>query len=169
MGVIMSIRDIFKKTTIVRSEAINGSGFLSLVHYYRWVLFQWGDYRIYLHHFINSDGWEAPHDHPKTFISIGLWGSYREHIYGSRGKYLGSRIFRAPWIRKFPATHIHRIEVVEGCTPAWTICLTGRVTRRWGFWKLNHPYKRKRGRRRWVYWEKFVEQAKNGESGLTVS
>ena len=46
---------------------------------HRWRLASFGRKRfLYLHHFVGSDWSRDPHDHPKRFISIGLWGSYIE-------------------------------------------------------------------------------------------
>jgi hypothetical protein len=64
---------------------------------------------------------------PRDFISIGLWGKYREVTPR------GSRIFRAPWIRSFPATHIHRLEMIGG-GDCWTLVIVLKAVRAWGFW-----------------------------------
>ena len=114
-----------------------------------------GKRRIYLHRFLGPDWGRDPHDHPKWFLSIGLWGSYtEEYAYpyvGYTGKACGAqRTYRAPWVRLFPATHIHRIKEIgkRGC---WTLVVTGRKTREWGFWRRN-----RRGKFVWVPWEQYV-------------
>ena len=93
---------------------------------------------IYIHHFVGNDWSLDLHDHPKRFISIGIKGSYREITK------TGDHWYRAPWIRWFPATHAHRIETPPaGC---WTLAITLRATREWGFWHDGQ----------WVHWHDYV-------------
>ena len=120
---------------------------------HRWRLASFGRKRfLYLHHFVGSDWSRDPHDHPKRFISIGLWGGYVEesHNWTHRMALLRFRelragrpfterfawpnrtVYRAPWIRSFPAAHIHRLILPPGGT-CWTLVFTGRETKPWGF------------------------------------
>ena len=117
--------------------------------------------RLYLHHFLGDDWAQDMHDHPKEFYSIGLWGSYVEErpwgvcpsIFfslppGTVGVPYGGVIrdtYRAPWIRRFPAHHIHRLVEAKG---AWTLVYTGPTTRPWGFWQG----------KMWVPWRHYVEK-----------
>jgi hypothetical protein len=102
-------------------EEING-GERCPTYLWRWTILKWsGHFSIYLHHFVGDDWSFDLHDHPKRFISIGLWGWYIEQTPCKHG--LESRtdikIYRAPWIRSFPAEHIHRIECpTKNC---WTL------------------------------------------------
>jgi len=103
----------------------------------RWVLFRWGGRVIYLHKIESSDWAREPHDHPKWFVSIGLWGSYMEEVYEANITprslmCVEHREWRAPWFRKFPATHIHRLLITKGV--AWTLVFTGKHTQDWGFY-----------------------------------
>lgn len=119
----MSILDrIFGK-----AEEINGRERCP-TYLYRWTLFQWAKhFSIYLHHFVGDDWSRDLHDHPKRFISIGLRGWYIEETPTH-----GKRIYRAPWIRTFPATHIHRLAVPsKNC---WTLVIVLKPVREWGFW-----------------------------------
>ena len=108
---------------------------------------------IYLHKFLASDWSRDLHDHPKRFVSIGLWGGYVEerlvrhpyHHLGDSRSWRDRRQYKAPWIRTFPANHIHRVRVTpKGC---WTLVLVGGTTREWGFWVTpfkwmhNRPYR----------------------------
>lgn len=103
-----------------------------------------GNRRIYLHHFVGDDWSRDPHDHPKAFWSIGLWGGYVEEVFERRPVRIGrlplrlvlahTLRWRAPWIRRFPAEHIHRIRLADG-RHAWTLVITGPETRPWGFWR----------------------------------
>lgn len=119
-------------------EEINGADRCA-THLYRWTLFRCRWFSIYLHKFVGEDWSKDQHDHPKRFLSIGLAGSYRE--FTPRGQ----RVFRAPWIRTFPAEHIHRIELVDG-KPCWTLVTVFAATRPWGFWHLGQ----------WINWRTYV-------------
>lgn len=105
---------------------------------------------LYLHHFIGDDV-SLPHDHPKWFISIGLWGSYKEEIF-KKGVLHAVRTYTAPWIRFFPAEHQHRLfleslpELKRGklkypSRSCWTLVISGRPFRKWGFWHSNGTFK----------------------------
>lgn len=107
-------------------EVINGHGRQEYLH--RWVLYRSERSCVYLHHFVGSDWSRDVHDHPKPFTSIGLWGRYREHSPGG-----GPVEYRAPWLRRFPAKHIHRLTLAPGET-CWTLCRVGSIEREWGFW-----------------------------------
>lgn len=119
----------------------------------RWTLLKlWGGRGLYLHHFIGDDWSRDLHDHPKRFISIGLWGRYREEtpsagVVGGRADFPGNhtRVYSAPWLRTFPAKHIHRISLVDG-RPCWTLVLVLRTSRSWGFWH----------RGEWIPWRQYV-------------
>ena len=114
---------------LFRMERINGG--------YRWRLTRIGWLGIYLHHF--DDDWVgAMHDHPYRIVSIGLLGKYKEETPS------GARIHRAPWVRSFPALHIHRIVMVDGGS-CWTIMIALKPVRTWGFytsagWMPWHKY-----------------------------
>ena len=71
---------------------------------HRWTLACFRDgRRVYLHRYLGSDWSRDMHDHPKAFWSIGLWGGYVEQTPD------GMRQWRAPWVRRFPAEHRHRL------------------------------------------------------------
>lgn len=127
-------------------EDINGDG-LCPTYMVRWTLLRTPWFKVYLHHFLGDDWAIDPHDHPKAFRSIGLWGSYIEERYDSEGVKIGEKLWRAPWYRFFPAEHIHRIRSRE-TGGAWTICIVGRIQRDWGFW-FQHA---------WIEWSTYVRQ-----------
>ena len=121
----------------------------------RWTLLKlWDGIGVYLHHFVGDDWSLDMHDHPKRFISIGLWGAYREGIPTDPASndpsalYTGVtwRTFRAPWLRTFPAQHIHRIELLEDRQPCWTLVIVLANERRWGFWHAGT----------WIPWRDYV-------------
>ena len=136
-------------------EVINGAGRCPYLH--RWCLFV-GPFgiRLYLHKFVGSDWSRDLHDHPKRFISIGLWGSYIEETPATpwpHGEHQARKIpprarnqrrYRAPWIRSFPAEHIHRL--ILDCPVCWTLVLTLPESRPWGFWV----------RGEWIPWKQYV-------------
>lgn len=110
---------------VFRMEEINGAERCP-TYLFRWTLLKLGSYGVYLHHFVGDDWAKDFHDHPKRFISIGLRGQYKEETPG------GSRIFRAPWIRSFAATHAHRLAMIDG-GDCWTLVIVLKAVRRWGF------------------------------------
>ncbi len=125
----------FEKELI--GEKINGKHYLI-----RWTLFRCSKFVVYLHKFCRSDMARDMHDHPAPFISIGLWGSYLEHTPRL------DRYWSAPWFRRFPSKHIHRITTIgkRGC---WTLCITFRPREReWGFWVKGA----------WVPWTQYHEK-----------
>jgi hypothetical protein len=107
------------------AEEINGHNRCP-TYLYRWTIIttRWG--KVYLHKFVGDDWSLDFHDHPKRFISIGLWGSYLEATPA------GERRYRAPWFRTFAASHQHRISTPWG--HCWTLVIVLRQTREWGFW-----------------------------------
>jgi hypothetical protein len=107
-------------------EEINGAKRCP-TYLYRWTLLRTSLFAIYLHHFVGDDWARDLHDHPKRFISIGLWGAYVEETP------FGERFYAAPWIRTFPSIHIHRLRLIQQ-KPCWTVVVVGPLQREWGFW-----------------------------------
>jgi hypothetical protein len=139
-----------------KAEEING-GNRCPTYLYRWAILprrlseRIGKVNVYLHRFVGDDWALDLHDHPKRFISIGLWGSYVEHtpkFCWGNGRLCESctrqRVWRAPWIRSFPANHIHRLTGPTPERPCWTLVVVGREVRSWGFWNLGEfiPWRR---------------------------
>lgn len=120
-------------------EEINGADRCP-TYLFRWTLLRTRWFGVYLHHFVADDWSLDHHDHPKRFTSIGLWGRYVEETPE------GERLFRAPWVRSFPAEHRHRIRLPEGCRSCWTLVIVGSATRPWGFWHLGE----------WIPWKQYV-------------
>ena len=112
-----------------KCEEINGAERCP-TYLYRWTVMSTRWLKVYLHHFTGDDWSLDLHDHPKRFISVGLWGWYVEETPGHF--YNRQRVYSAPWIRTFPAEHRHRISVPsKNC---WTLAIVGRASREWGFW-----------------------------------
>lgn len=108
-------------------EEING-GNRCPTYLFRWTLFYFRGFGAYVHRFVGDDWSRDFHDHPKRFISIGVHGQYVEETPN------GERIFKAPWVRSFPAEHMHRLRLVNG--ECWTIVIVLKAVRPWGFWHL---------------------------------
>lgn len=142
---------------LFKCEEINGHERCP-AYMYRWTLFQprrpsfWRGFGIYVHKFVGDDWTRDMHDHPKRFISIGLSGRYLEHtprgvVPATDGSaaFEKTELFQAPWIRTFPASHIHRLTMVDRY-PCWTLVIVLRTVREWGFWPRGH----------WVPWRTYV-------------
>lgn len=118
-------------------EEINGGG--APTYLFRWTLFRAKSFQVYIHHFVGDDWSKDLHDHPKRFISIGLWGGYTEETPA------GEQRFRAPWVRSFPAEHVHRLRLAPGTT-CWTLVIVLKAVRQWGFWRAG----------RFIPWREYV-------------
>lgn len=120
----------------------------------RWYLIprnRW--FNIYLHKFLRDDDDRALHDHPWWFLSFMIAGSYAEYTSTDR-------IERARFSLAFrPATHKHRVELPKSLAgkpiPCWTLVVTGRKVREWGFWCPKG----------FVPWYKFVQPTDHGNIG----
>jgi hypothetical protein len=119
------IRKMFKY------ETMDGNGQCP-IYLERWTILLAFKCGIYLHHFLGDDWSSDPHDHPRRFISIGLKGWYDEEIYAPCGTSSRTDRYKAPWVRSFPATHIHRIKAKE-CGNVWTLVTVLPKSRDWGF------------------------------------
>jgi hypothetical protein len=96
----------------------------------RWVLLgkrKAGAWRLFLHCFHRSDFDKALHDHPWSFVSLVLWPGSWEHTWEGVKWYgpLSLLRRRARWA--------HRVEIEPGRL-VWTLVLSGRYERKWGFW-----------------------------------
>lgn len=78
-----------------------------------------------VHHWLSHDDDRAFHDHPWWFITFVIKGAYSD-VSPGRVDYL-----RAGSIRYRPALHQHTVYPGTGC---WTLLITGRPLRKWGFW-----------------------------------
>lgn len=91
----------------------------------RWVIDFWF-FSIRLHHWLSSDDQRNFHDHPWWYLSLVLKGGYTD-------RNPEDSIRRTPGsINFFPATHQHTVLVDKG--GCWTLLITGREKRTWGFW-----------------------------------
>ena len=115
-----------------------------------WILPRNNWCNIYLHQFLLSDE-PRLHDHPYSWISIVLKGGYFENLYKR-----ACRVVLPGSIRYGKATDLHYITLfpdwskgnLRGTSlrPAWTIFITGRRKRDWGFLILD----------KWVPWRQVL-------------
>lgn len=113
----------------------------------RWMLFPKNRFfNIYLHNFVRSDDPRALHDHPYPNVSIVLTGGYLEHFtHGIRQRLPGAVVFRR-------AATPHRIELIRGSRPVWTLFFCGPRVREWGFHCPGG----------WRVWSEFVAPTPDG-------
>lgn len=136
--------EILDKT--FRLEEINGDG-VCPTYLFRWTLLVTRWFKVYLHHFVGDDWSKDLHDHPKRFVTIGLRGRYVEQTpYDDDSLRIKEREFKAPWVRSFPATYVHRLRLHPG-EDCWTIAIVFKSVRQWGFWNNGN----------WIHWRKYVD------------
>lgn len=130
---------------------------------------------VYLHKFMRSDV-DTLHDHPWWFLSVILRGGYIEHTESADRKMVlrcRTSLFdvRSPFWRRSigfrPATHRHQVVLpsINGVEqPCWTLIVTGRNVRAWGFWCPTYkrgPFNVRDGER-FVPWQKFTAAGSAG-------
>lgn len=99
-------------------------------------------FKILLHRMDGPDFDRYPHDHPWPFVSFVLLGSYTDEQTTGRRKlvpggytrvYRPGRLVKHRWFQRLPATGIyHRILAIHR-QPTWTLVLTGKKKRTWGY------------------------------------
>lgn len=92
---------------------------------YRWV----ADFKLFsirIHKWVGSDDQRHPHDHPWWFITIPLYGCYYDITEERKEVVWPLRI------RFRPAKHQHKVELIS--KTCWTLLITGKQTRDFGFW-----------------------------------
>ena len=129
----------------------------------RYTLLQFRGWALYLHIFHRSDH-DTPHDHPWSFWTLILWRGYREEVPEARaasmvrtGQERGwSAYLSTGWTSRRrlwpgtlhyrPATHAHRVELLDG-KPAVTLVLRTPYVREWGFFTPTG----------WQQWREYFE------------
>ncbi len=102
---------------------------------------------VYVHKFCRSDDDRALHDHPWWFVSLMLRGSYSEVTEDARTRRTAPEPLRLFWgdspVAFRRAEWRHRVQLMPlsgpdlrkvGELPCWTLIVTGRRVRTWGFW-----------------------------------
>ena len=88
----------------------------------------WFPFNIFIHKFLQSDP-DDLHDHPWGFTTFILYGGYWEHTQS--GMYWRGPMF----CQTVKATHIHRVELEPRKPVCWTLFISYRKERDWGFYK----------------------------------
>jgi len=109
----------------------------------RYLLLRTPLFSVYLHNFLRSDNDRHCHDHPWSFLSLILTGSYVEHTLTA------TKLYRAGAIRYRPAEWLHWVEVAR---PMWTLIVVSRKRREWGFLT----------ERGWLPWERYEYEIPGG-------
>lgn len=102
---------------------------------YRWVLLT-PYFSIRLHHFIRSDDKRYFHDHAWDFYTFILKGCYWDVSKDMRTERKHLHLY------KVKAEHAHYVDIPYG--GCWTIVLSKKPKRKWGFWvddKFKRPLK----------------------------
>lgn len=119
----------------------------------RWYVLKTPWVSIYLHNMLRNDDDRALHDHPWANCSLILAGGFVEVMPHGEGF---RRLRRRPGSLTFRgATHAHRLELAPGVTSSWSLFITGKYQRKWGF----HCPKG------WIPYERFVKPSAPGEIG----
>lgn len=95
----------------------------------RWIVYLFGC-TIRLHRFYKGDDMRAPHDHPWDFWTFPLCRGYEE--IAVRGGVLMHEWVPGWQLHYRPSSYQHI--VLDPPKPFWTIVVTGRKSRGWGFW-----------------------------------
>jgi len=106
---------------------------------------------VRVHHILRSDDDRALHDHPFDFTSLILRGSYIEHVPADPTRPGGptvSQRYGPGSILRRRAEDPHRLVLPDG--PVWTLVLTEKKRRDWGFhlaegWLLWSEYEKRMG------------------------
>ncbi len=103
---------------------------------------------VRLHHILQGDADDSPHDHPFNLVSIILAGRYTEEVWRAAPAPVGRVLVRVHrprrWVpRLIRATTLHRLALAA---PVWTLCFTGRRVREWG---MQTPHG-------WVGWREYT-------------
>jgi hypothetical protein len=92
----------------------------------RWII--WCGFSLRIHKFHKGDDDRAFHDHPWWFITFPLTG-YTEFTPNK------DPAFVKPWRFYFRSSSHRHIVKLNSNRPVWTLILTGKNQRTWGFWE----------------------------------
>lgn len=123
----------------------------------RWFLTPWSDDshklkrkrlpNVFLHQILRSDDDRALHDHPWNNLSIILRGGYMEYMFERppvngvelpniicKRRRFGSIVFRKAEMAHRLELHRQWLNLTQPEKPCWSIFITWRKRREWGFW-----------------------------------
>jgi hypothetical protein len=132
--------DFIKRWWLAKIAKQQGDAYAPLPDHTR----ETADYNLYLHCMTGSDK-NVLHDHPWANTSLILEGKVADHTpIGVHYRGPGDMAYRR-------AEELHRLEVLEG--PVWSLFLTGRKIREWGFQLPNG---------RWAPWATVTQLGADG-------
>ncbi len=120
---------------------------------HRWYVIPRNKYfNIYLHQYWGDDADEATHDHPWKSWSLCLNGVIKEAV----GKYppFRNRLIVAGDFVYRSETFAHKLSIPPQNSAPWTLFITWRTVRQWGFYCPKG----------WKHWKEFTAYAKTGDS-----
>ncbi len=121
---------LYKKKVIKRADDVP--------YLIRYTIFTCRWFSLKVHNILVSD-YACLHDHPWAFTTFLIKGGYVEYTPN------GSKVYGRFSFLYRPAEYIHRLEIHQ---PVWSIVITFKKTRQWGFFT-------KAG---WLEWFKYVPQ-----------
>lgn len=89
---------------------------------YRWPI------KLVVHYFVPGTEDPDAHDHPRSFVTFVVRGHYVDRAHDG-----AVEVMRRGMLRYRRADHAHT--TTSGPSGCWTVCLMGRQTREWGFWR----------------------------------
>lgn len=102
-------------------------------------------FSVYLHHIVKEDVDTDLHDHPWSFFSILLWGSYWE-LFPSEER---TKHRHVRWFNFKRAEDAHTITWLSTRrTGVWTLVFLGPKRRSWGFYTSKG----------WIPWRQYVAE-----------
>jgi hypothetical protein len=155
LGTILYSKEIIRKLFLTK-EIVSKEG---VVHFRRYRLLSTPWFNIYIHNILHSDEDRDPHDHPWHFISIILWGSYKEYWMPANDNYMYwmGRSLRAVThkigsVIIHNAKDFHQIKLVS--PSVWTLVFTWGKRPSWGFQTRD---------RRWVDFKEYRQLKNEGK------
>lgn len=108
---------------------------------HRWTLLDLSAWKLLVHHFLPNASDTDYHDHPRSFLTVVIYGGYTD-----RTPWGVVDALRAGSIRFRDAEHAHITTVgPRGC---WTVVVMGPKRRKWGFWRDG----------KWWHWQAFERE-----------
>lgn len=105
---------------------------LGKIHFRRYSLLSTKWFSIYIHHILSSDEDRDPHDHPFSFQSLILKGSYMERAwYAPNFMAMHTATYLPGDVIKHQAKDAHKITLLT--KEVWTLVLVSGREREWGY------------------------------------
>jgi hypothetical protein len=144
--------DFFKRVEIMNTMPETSGQ--RAVYMIRWNLIRIQSlFSIRIHHILLTDMDRDAHDHPWFFFAFIPKGGYWES-WGHKGEYWLPQRRRVRWFSFHRCTDLHKIEEFLNGKSSWSLFITGRVVRDWGFhtptgWVDSDEYIANRDREWW--------------------